>query len=176
MRKKVREQKEKEEEEGSGNEEEDEEEEEEVEEKEDEEENDSKEEVVDHRVKLTPEEEYLISNSKVRKFRVPKLNFKAKTYTELFDWNTTPLYEPAILMQLSDDEIKGIIEALLVVPNYPCHTQSVERAIWLITEAATSVIGHDARDRFIRQRMRSRKMIGRFDTKKNILNILDQPK
>ena len=136
MRKKVREQKEKEEEEGSGNEEEDEEE----EEEEDEEEDDSEQEVVGHRVKLTPEEEYLISNSKVRKFRVPKLNFKEKTYTELFDWNTTPLYEPAILMQLSDDEIKGIIEALLVVPNYPCHTQSVERAIWLITEAATSVI------------------------------------
>ena len=35
-------------------------------------------------------------------------------------------------------------------PKYKCHTQAVERAVKLVTEAASSVVGEEARDGFIR--------------------------
>ena len=54
-------------------------------------------------------------------------------------------------------------------PEIPCHTQAVERGIRVISEAATSVIGHEARDGFIRQKMKSRKSVGPGHTKKDFL-------
>ena len=54
-------------------------------------------------------------------------------------------------MSLSKEEILEFLENLIIVPNYLCHTQAVEQTIKLVTEAAGSVIGPEARDRFMRQ-------------------------
>lgn len=48
-------------------------------------------------------------------------------------------------------------ETPLAVPDYPCHTQAVERGVRLVSEASQSVIGQEARDGFIRQRIQARK-------------------
>jgi len=36
---------------------------------------------------------------------------------------------------------------------FPCHTQAVERAVKLVTDASTAVCGESARDGFIRARI-----------------------
>ena len=70
-----------------------------------------------------------IKDSTVRKFNVPKINFKAKTYPELFDWRTTAITEPPFTASLSDDQIKDLVITPLTPPAFTCHTQAVERGI-----------------------------------------------
>ena len=106
-----------------------------------------------------------IKNSAVRKFKVPKLNFRAKSYPDLFDRRTTVITEPPFTATLSDDQIKDIVITPLTPPAFTCHTQAVERGIKLVTEAASSVFGTEARDGFIRQRIKSRREVGKLDTK-----------
>ena len=95
-------------------------------------------------------------------------------YPDLIDWETAAISEPPITANLSDSEIQGLVTKPLIIPSYPCHMQSVERGIRLITEAACSVIGHEARDGFIRQRMLSRKEMGRADSKAAFFPKLEQ--
>ena len=54
----------------------------------------------------------------MRPFKVPKLNFKCKSYHEMIFWNEQ-LYEPPLTKKLSDEEIKNIIEVPLAVENFP---------------------------------------------------------
>ena len=44
-----------------------------------------------------------------------------------------------------------MLTAPFFVPNYPCHTQSVERGVKLVSEASQAVNGQAQRDGFIRQ-------------------------
>ena len=122
---------------------------------------------------LEPYERNAISSSNIRKFVIPKINFAATSYTELIDWNKANLTEPPLTKMLSDDEIKSFDEIPFEVPKYPCHTQAVERAIRLVSEASTSVVGFEARDGFIRQRIRSRKELNTFDSKKDYFPKID---
>ena len=62
-------------------------------------------------------------------------------------------------MSLSKEEILEFFENPIIVPNYLCHTQAVEKTIKLVTEAT------EARDGFIRQKIKSRKEIGRINSK-----------
>lgn len=49
---------------------------------------------------------------------------------------------------------------------FPCHTQAVERAVKLVTDASTAVCGESARDGFIRARIELRAIMPSFNTKK----------
>jgi hypothetical protein len=50
-------------------------------------------------------------------------------------------------------------------PRYPCHIQTVERTVKLVTDSFSSVCGEKARDGFIRVRLESRKIMPYFNTK-----------
>ena len=76
-------------------------------------------------------------------------------------------------MSLTNEQLTAIQDSLLRVPDYPCHTQAVERAVHLVTEASASVIGQDARDGFIRQRIQSRKELKMHATKKDFFPRLE---
>lgn len=108
----------------------------------------------------------------VRIWRVPKLNFEASSYVEMTDWSKD-VHEPPLVKHLSDDELIQCIEVPLEVPNYPCHTQMVERAVKNVTEAAGLVVGQNERDGFIRQRIKSRTIIPKFESKKDALPLLE---
>ena len=109
-------------------------------------------------VNLEPEELEAIQCANIRKFVVLKLNFQAKEYPDFINWAETTFFEPPFTSNFSDQDITNLECHPLAVPAFPCHTQSVERAIRLITEAASSVIGPEARDGFIRQRIKSQKV------------------
>ena len=83
----------------------------------------------------------------------------------LFDWKTAEFLEPPLTMKFSNDEIRGFIPTLLKLLRYPCHTQAVERGIKVVSKAASAVIGEEARDGFIRQKLLSRMVSGWCDTK-----------
>ena len=105
----------------------------------------------------------------VRKFAIPKINFEAEDYIDLIDWQNTAVFEPPILTNTAVDDLEMFVangEAPVIdFPKYPCHTQSVERCIKLVTEASAAVCGLKARDGFIRVRLESRKIMPSFNTK-----------
>ena len=114
------------------------------------------------------------SEYEVRKFRVPKLNFEATAYWDMIDIESE-LYEPPLTMHLSDEQIKAFEKTPLCIPDYPNHTQAVERAVKLTTEAAGKVVGFEQRHGMICQRIKARKQIPRFLSKKDALPMLEKP-
>lgn len=104
------------------------------------------------------------STATVRKFMIPKLNFGAKCYYKLVNMNVLELTEPPILRSLSNSDIDEVRRTPLRM-NHPCHNQAVERHIKVVTEASASVCGFARRDGMIRQKLKSRKLMKRYDTK-----------
>ncbi|KAK0061524.1 hypothetical protein Bpfe_008906 [Biomphalaria pfeifferi] len=88
--------------------------------------------------------------SSVRSFCVPLIKFEATIYIDMIDWQKTPITEPPIVMDIDDDTLLTMIleedTPRLDFARYPCHTQSVERHIKLVTEASQVVCGPEKRD------------------------------
>ena len=124
--------------------------------------------------RLETSEQQAIESASIREFKVPDINFKAKSYPDLIDWKKVTFSEPPMTMSLSREEVLAFVDKPLIIPGFNCHTQAVERAIKLVTEAAGLVIGEEARDGFIRQKVRSRKEIGRCHTKKEFFPKLEK--
>ena len=66
-------------------------------------------------------------------------------------------------------EIRRCLDKPFDVPTFSCHTQSTERAVKLVTEAAGSVAGQEAREGFVKARVQHREVMPVFKTKKHIL-------
>ena len=81
------------------------------------------------------------------------------------------IHEPIFTCSLSKDEIKELVETPFPAPYYPLHTQSTERVVQHVTEAAAAVVGFEARDGYIRAKQAHRKMLPKFTTKQDILSI-----
>ena len=54
---------------------------------------------------LKPSEKFATENAKVRKFKVPKINFLAQSYIELIDWEDTVLSEPPLTLSKTNEEL-----------------------------------------------------------------------
>ena len=88
---------------------------------------------------------------------------EADTYYELADLEICQPQSPAI-RHSSDSEIEDCRMKPLIL-HHPCHNQTVERHVKLVTEASAQVTGFERRDGLIRQKIRSRKLLKKFDTK-----------
>lgn len=107
----------------------------------------------------------------LRRFTVPQLNFDAKEYVELINWQDVEVTEPPLTLNISDDAIKLFVAngsaPIIDFPRFPCHTQAVERCVKLVTESSSNVCGAEARDGFIRTRVAARAIMPCFNTKAN---------
>ncbi|GBN01816.1 hypothetical protein AVEN_268363-1 [Araneus ventricosus] len=96
----------------------------------------------------------------LRNFVPPKINFQASDYIEIINWKSCVVYPPPMLRDLSEDDIKSLINSdttpIIEIQKFPYHTQAVERCIKLVTEASNKVCGYDARDGSIRATLKSR--------------------
>lgn len=105
----------------------------------------------------------------VRNFITPKINFAANDYTEIIHWDSCVLHPPPILRDITDEDIKSIINSetkpIRHIQKFPCHTQAVERCVKLVTEASSKVCGHEARDGYIRTTLESRSIMPMFTHK-----------
>ena len=98
---------------------------------------------------------HALNSSSIRLFDVPTLNLEANAYYKL---------APAIT-SLTDKEIEECLKKPLVL-HHPCHKQSVERHVTLVAEESAQVAGFDTRDEVICQKIKSRKHMKTFATKK----------
>lgn len=109
------------------------------------------------------------SSSKIRIFKPPQrpqFNFFAEDYTNLLNWQDINITPPPILSKYPIEELKQMAKTNGLPPHdYPCHTQSVERCVKLVTEAAQRVIGESGRDGLIQNRLKSRGEMPEFDHK-----------
>ena len=102
-----------------------------------------------------------------RQFVPPKINLKAENYYDLVDWSTEPCTEPPLTLDFSEEKLLNVISQPYTLPNYPSHTQAVERKVRVVTEAADKRVGHSSRHQLILQLEKSRNLVPRFNTKKN---------
>jgi len=75
-----------------------------------------------------------------------------------------PLISEIPLNEISSRVFEGNTESLQFI-RVPCHTQAVERAVKLVTEASMSVCGETARNGFIKNRIQSRQQMAVFNKK-----------
>ena len=102
----------------------------------------------------------------VRLFKVPQLNWEATSYTRMIDWQKSVVTEPPVVKSFSDDMLKQVYSQPLNLPDYSVHTQSVERAVKLVSEASKEVYGGKARHSLILSRLESREQRPSYDTKR----------
>ena len=108
-------------------------------------------------------------DTSVRPRLTPKLNLSASSLTNLINWKSEEVNEPVMTCSLAKKDIKAFLEKPYEAPKFSCHTQSTERCVKLVTEAASAVCGQDARDGYIRARIQHRETIPVIATKKDIL-------
>ena len=108
-------------------------------------------------------------DTSVRPRRTPKLNLDATTLQSLISWNVEDCYEPIFTCNLSQDEIRACIETPYKAPQFHIHTQSTERCVKLVTEAAAAVVGQDRRDGYIRSKLVHREAMPSFNSKQDVL-------
>ena len=98
-----------------------------------------------------------------------KLNFAADDYSTLIDWQTSAITEPPLTTELSQIFLMDLVAnhnvPVMNFPKFPCHTQSVERCVKLVTESCAAVCGANSRHGFILARLESRELMPKFNTK-----------
>ena len=104
---------------------------------------------------------------KIRKFQIPLLEWDAEAWCDVIDWSKVKVFEPEILSRLSIDTFEGACDEPLCFPRFPCHSQSVERAVKLVTEAASKVCGGDKRHSHSVSVLAARKARTPFKSKKH---------
>ena len=72
--------------------------------------------------------------------------------------------EPPYTMDMTVEQVETFIQEPLDL-NHPCHNQAVERHVKLVTEASAAVSNFSRRDGMIRQKIKSRRLMPKFDTK-----------
>ena len=75
------------------------------------------------------------------KFKIALLNFDVN-YHNFVNLEELPKTPPPLLKDLSDDLIENAIQHMqkLALDEFPCHSQSVERHVKLVTEATAFVL------------------------------------
>ncbi|GBO28777.1 hypothetical protein AVEN_77596-1, partial [Araneus ventricosus] len=105
----------------------------------------------------------------LRFFKLPKLNFEAADYIDLIDWSNCVVTESPLTMHIKDKDLKEMCQEeqfpTLTFEEFPCHTQSVERSVKLISKAAVKVCGETAKYGYIRAQFQARKEFPTFDNK-----------
>ena len=103
----------------------------------------------------------------IRKHIIPPLQYESDNWWDIINWDAVKVYEPRILQRISAAEINATCGTPMTFPKYPCHSQSVERAVKLVSIASGKVCGLDKRHGFILSTIKNRKERKPFETKKD---------
>ena len=55
----------------------------------------------------------------------------------------------------------------LLFPKFPCHSQTVEQVVQLVSEVSRVVCGYELREGIIKNKLMSRSKMSKIDTKKD---------
>ena len=89
---------------------------------------------VDHILKLRGND--ILGNMQIRVRKTPKLNFAATTLQELVKWENGEIQKPVFTCSLTNNKLLLLRVNPLITPSVKIHTQSTERAVKQVTEAA----------------------------------------
>ena len=92
-------------------------------------------------------------------------------HSGLIHWSDEVIYEPPLTTDLSTTVVKGFITTPMIVPDWPSHTQSVERCVKMVTDAASTVFTYEKRDGMIRGQCVSRALMSRNRSKKDVAKL-----
>ena len=104
------------------------------------------------------------ASDELRQYQLPKINFDAVHYSQLIDWSKERIIEPPLTLSVSEADLLSFGES---VPKFPVHTQAVERAVQVVTQAASAVVGQEARHGYICARLKHTKLVPMFESKKD---------
>ncbi len=104
----------------------------------------------------------------VRRFKVPEINFKATKWIDIAIADSKDT-EPPFTLNMSEDDLKRIINNPLQVPKYKCHTQMVERAVKEVTRVSANVIDPDKRSSMVKSTLVHRAKYPKLDSAKDHL-------
>ena len=123
-------------------------------------------------IRGTGNEDLLKGHSSPRPRKTPILNFNAEKLVDLVSWES-PVYEPVLTTTLTTSEINVFLSKPMLVPNWPCHGQSVECCVKQVTKASTRVHTHEKRDGFIRTQEASRKLMSKNNSKQDLESLTE---
>ena len=112
-----------------------------------------------------------LGDMSVRARVTPFLNIDATTLIGMIDWNKEKIHEPVFTCKLKKSEIQKVLDTPLEIPYYPLHSQSTERAVKQVTEAAAAVCGPEKRDGYVRARVAHRDIMPVFQSKKDVYQL-----
>ncbi|GBM01151.1 hypothetical protein AVEN_27249-1 [Araneus ventricosus] len=102
--------------------------------------------------------------------KTPVLKFDQIDCTlQPFDLKDIKKLKPPLTMYIKYKDLREICKEeefpVQTFEEFPCHTQSVERCVKLISEAAMNVCGETARDGYISAKLQERKELPTIDNK-----------
>ena len=83
--------------------------------------------------------------------RIPTINLNATHWTQLIDLTLCGIFEPPMMEAFSESELRESLlnGTKLDLPDLPSHSQAMERAVKLSTEASQTVHCFEARHQHI---------------------------
>lgn len=98
---------------------------------------------------------------------ITAINTDATHWSELINLSQHGICEPALTEHFSDSDLQNALEngTELKLPDLPSHSQSVERAVKLTSEASVIACGLESRHRHILAKVASRQMRPAFESK-----------
>jgi hypothetical protein len=98
--------------------------------------------------------------------RIPKLNFDAEDWSQLIDVPSLVCQEPPCVRKIPSEELRAMIAVPASPPEFPLHSQSVERAVKLTSEAARTSYIWEKKHKYIVAKTESRAKRPHFRTKR----------
>ena len=122
-------------------------------------------------VRIRNGEDY--GDKSVRARKTPEINLNADNLKGLIDWDKEKVTEPIFTCSISTNDLVFYKTNKFEAPYYPNHTQSTERVVQQVTQAAASVCGHEKRDGYVRARISHRETVPCFKSKKDVMKLFD---
>jgi hypothetical protein len=99
--------------------------------------------------------------------RSPKLNFDAEDWSKLIDISCLDCHEPPCARNFSNEELHAMKTSAASPPSFPLHSQSVERAVKLTSEASRKSYVWEKKHEYIVAQTKSRASRPEFRSKKD---------
>ena len=108
-----------------------------------------------------------------RRYCVPQtVNLEATCLRDLINWDNEVITEPVFTAKMSLSQLQELRDHPIELPQYSVHTQSCERAVKSVTEAAASVSGWEKRDGFVKAQVKHRTLQPILKSKKHFMDVL----
>ena len=103
------------------------------------------------------------------------INFKAVHWTDLIDLSVNGVCEPPLTRDFSENELQNslLTGEKINLPDFPSHSQGVERAVKLVTEASQSMYGFKASHQHILAKVLCQQLRPAFSSKGSYMELLD---